>query len=58
MVKVKDLKNRFWKQQDWDTQIDRIIGFTNIARITILFTLMMFSAIASDIQAFTRAIGR
>ena len=48
MIKVKDLKNRFWKQQDWDTQIDRIIGFTNIARITILFTLMMFSAIASD----------
>ena len=40
--------DRFWRMPDWESQINRIIGFTNIARITILFTLMMLSAFASE----------
>lgn len=42
------MAKRFWQQLDLDAQIDRLIGFTNIARITILFTLMMFIAITQQ----------
>lgn len=48
---VKQLKNRFWQQQDWEEQIWRIIGFTNIARITILFTLMIFAVFATQLSS-------
>lgn len=55
MVKEK-LKDRFWHKQDWDEQIDRIIGLTNIARVTILISLMLFSAFALESRKLLQSL--
>ena len=46
----ESVQQRPWQARDWEEQIDRIIGFTNIARITIFFTLMMFAAFSQQLS--------
>lgn len=40
------IRKRSFQALDWEAQIGRIVGFTNIARVTILFTLLVFSALS------------
>ncbi len=53
---TQKFKTRFWRKQDWEEQINRIINLTNIARITILFTLMLFSAFASESTELVKSL--
>lgn len=43
------LNSRSWQLKDWETQIDRILSIISIARVTIFFTLLMFTALANQI---------
>ncbi|MDO5356238.1 MAG: HAMP domain-containing sensor histidine kinase [Conchiformibius sp.] len=46
------IKPHIWQLHDWEAQIIRITSFTNIARVTIFFTLLVFSALSYQFAEF------